>query len=211
MKSILQTLASALPSDSTFDDLRRVLADLLGAEEISFFDADNRRISRDQPISEIIGSCEVEVRATFPIAESAHVEDEEASEPEYGNAADDFAGNLAPRATGPTNAAIEERVIREIYSRERNRKFVWAGYVVKTILPTLGVEQHAAQAILDRMVKDEILRLEKKHNPRNPEFPTTSVQLNHDHRTVRRIVSDNQSRYFQPTQSREDSFNSSDY
>jgi hypothetical protein len=214
MKSILHTLSSALPRDATIDDLKRVLADLFGADDVSVFDSyEKRQVRRDEILSDVMRTCDLEIRATFQSSQPAHQE-VESSEPEYGNAADDFDDVMAPRATiggGGGGDRVEERVIREIYSRERNRKFVWAGYVVKTILPTLGVEQHAAQSILDKMVKDEVLLLVKKPNPRNPDFPTTSVQLNHDNRTVRRIVNDAQSRNYQPAPTREDSYNSSDY
>lgn len=81
-----------------------------------------------------------------------------------------------------------ERVVRMLDAERRRRDFTGAGFVVKQLLPAIGVEGRSAQFMFDRMVGDGILMLGSRANPNNPEFPTTTVDLNPNHPLVIRIL-----------------------
>jgi hypothetical protein len=85
------------------------------------------------------------------------------------------------RPVAPTSGTSADstvaRLIRALDQQERTREFVWAGYVVKSILPALGIsDETECQGMLDRLVANGIVAMSKRPNPKNPAFPTTTIQ-----------------------------------
>jgi hypothetical protein len=97
---------------------------------------------------------------------------------------------LPERSGDPTAADhgtpyLTSRFVRELHSIEANRDFTWAGYVIKDLLPRLGVGEREAQRLFDLWVHEGLLLLEKLPNPKNPDRPSTNVRLNRDRPTVK--------------------------
>lgn len=92
-----------------------------------------------------------------------------------------------PRKVDP----LLERLIGALDTQQRQRGFIWAGYVVKTLLPSMGVDAHEAQVLLERLVQEEIVEIERIPNPNNQNFKTSSVTLRHDNDIVRAVLGQN--------------------
>jgi len=92
-----------------------------------------------------------------------------------------------------STSPVRERLIRELNRQERSRKFVWAGFVVRDLLPGFGLNARESQVLFDHMVDEGVIATRKRPNPNNPDFPTTSVELNHEHPEVKRLLSNGQS------------------
>jgi hypothetical protein len=77
-----------------------------------------------------------------------------------------------------------EEFIREFARLEQHHEFMWAGYVVRELMPRIGFPAGEAKLVLDRLCSEGILRISKVPNPRNPSFPATGVELNYEHPRV---------------------------
>lgn len=90
------------------------------------------------------------------------------------------------------SAALPEysnpRLIREFDRRERERGPIYAGFIVKDLLPRMGFDPTEAKRILRAMEAHDIVRTERKRNPKNPERDTTFVTLNREHPQVVRVL-----------------------
>ena len=80
------------------------------------------------------------------------------------------------------------RFIRELDRLERVRRFVWIGYLAKERLPEIGFHSKEVNEVLDRSVDEGIITLGKVPNPKNPDYPATAVQLNHEHPIVLQLL-----------------------
>ena len=67
---------------------------------------------------------------------------------------------------------------------------MWAGYVVRELLPRLGFPAEEAKSILDKLKTEKLVIIGKVANPRNPDFPATGVRLNHEHPRVQALLAD---------------------
>ena len=65
---------------------------------------------------------------------------------------------------------------------------MWAGYIVRELLPRVGFAPEEAKLVLDRLRTEELVTISKVSNPKNPEFPATGVQLNHEHPRVKALL-----------------------
>lgn len=88
---------------------------------------------------------------------------------------------------------MDENQKRELFIREFNRlqsrnDFMWAGYVVRELLPRIGYALEDTKNVLNNLRTDRIVNVKKVANPRNPDFPATGVQLNLDHPHVRTVL-----------------------
>lgn len=102
--------------------------------------------------------------------------------------------DLPPEYLQPRPRSIDpliERAIAAIDLQERRRDFIWAGFIVKDMLPGMGIETREAQLLFDQMVDTGMLLLEKRANPNNPDFPSTCVKLNRDDKVVRAVLGRN--------------------
>ncbi len=64
----------------------------------------------------------------------------------------------------------------------------WAGFVLDTLLPRLGVDRREAGNHLDVLKNRGIVRTEQVKNPKSPERMTTLVHLNREHPEVRQSL-----------------------
>ncbi len=79
-------------------------------------------------------------------------------------------------------------LIREFDRREQERGPIFAGFIVKDLLPRMGFDPTEAKRILRAMEAHDIVRTERKRNPKNPERDTTFVTLNREHPQVVRVL-----------------------
>jgi len=198
-KSFLETLASAY-SDTTVEQAKSVFRDLLGTDDIELVYPDSprgpRRVACNAMLGNVVRRKRVELRATFA-----------ATDPVDGSEIDPVElDRVQKKVSAPTEHTIPElrsvvstgdvdpvveRVIRELRTQERRRDFIWAGFVVKDLLPSLGLDERESQVLFDNMRNEGMISLTKKPSPKNPDFSATSVQLNNDHPAVRRVLGGN--------------------
>lgn len=178
----------------TVGEVEQILEGQLGAVRVSLHDPESpnpsgeaRKLRRDKPIRK--ATCKpVELRALFQPEDEVVREEEAEGGPEAEDTEPDEAeGSRAVGADGGVDARLV-RFVREVDRLERARKFVWIGYVVKERLPELGFGQAEAQEVLDRAQREGMVSLQKIPNPKNPDFPTTTIVLNRDHPVVRKVL-----------------------
>ncbi len=176
---------------------KKLLQDTWNAREIEFLSADGQGIHGRTLLSNALHST-LRLRAVFELkcepeeglsgqceSEKHQTHETKNGEPDHSSVqvtAQDHSQNTDP---------VLERVISTLDAQERRRDFVWAGFVVKDLLPGLGLESHEAQRWFDRLVDDQIFVLDKRPNPNNPDFPSTAVRLNRDNDAVKRVLNKN--------------------
>lgn len=64
----------------------------------------------------------------------------------------------------------------------------WAGFVLDTLLPRLGIERRETGKHLDLLKNRGIVRTEQVKNPKSPDRMTTIIHLNQDHPEVRQSL-----------------------
>ncbi|MGD2110783.1 MAG: hypothetical protein PVI86_15500 [Phycisphaerae bacterium] len=175
-------------SKVTVASAEKQLQDIWTAEKIDFLDPEGNPIHGATHLLRALGR-PFKLRAVFELA--------------CGESENDAAGGSRKTAPddplpvtdpGPHTQAVDpllERVISALDTQERRRDFVWAGFVVKDLLPGLGLESHEAQRWFDTLVDDEIFVLDQRPNPNNPDFPSTNVRLNRDNDVVKRVLDRN--------------------
>jgi len=99
-------------------------------------------------------------------------------------AASRFQPGDAPPAPEPSAEARCDQFIREFARLEQRHEFMWAGYIVRELLPRVGFPDAEAKVVLDRLRMDGILHMTKVPNPKNPHFPATGAKLNRQHPRV---------------------------
>lgn len=88
---------------------------------------------------------------------------------------------------------LDESQKRDYFIREFNRlqsrnDFMWAGYVVRELLPRIGYSLEDTKSVLNNLRAEQIVNVKKVANPRNPDFPATGVQLNLENPHVRTVL-----------------------
>jgi hypothetical protein len=89
----------------------------------------------------------------------------------------------------------EERIpwfIREFDRLEQTHDFMWAGYIVKEMLPSIGIQTAEAREFLDELQSQGIVTVKKIPNPRNPEHPASAVHLEREHETVSQVLEEHE-------------------
>ncbi len=100
-----------------------------------------------------------------------------------------FTAGDAPRTAEEDSPGTRfAQFVRDFDRLERKRGFMWAGYIVRELLPRLGFPPTEAKVVLDRLRSDGILTVSKVENPRNPDFPATAVHLNREHPQVQEAL-----------------------
>lgn len=87
--------------------------------------------------------------------------------------------------------AEEERVpwfVREFDRLEQTHDFMWAGYIVKEMLPSIGIQTAEAREFLDELQAQGIVTVKKIPNPRNPDHPASAVHLEREHELVQKTL-----------------------
>lgn len=190
---------------SPLSEIQQILAEVLEAEEVRFQDARGRDIWEGTTLEDLLSApFHVALRvAPAPSANGVHAADVGVN----GNVVAAQADTLAPRRPAPAAGvdapphagssadgweARYESFCREFDRLERRHGFMWAGYIVKELLPRLGFEAESAKAVLDQLQAEGLVKVSKVPNPKNPLFPATGVQLNHDHPRVRAALCENE-------------------
>lgn len=88
----------------------------------------------------------------------------------------------------PTGEAPLLAFVREFARLQTRNEFMWAGYVVRELLPRVGYPPHDTKSVLNDLREQKIVNVKRVHNPRNPDFPATAVQLNLEHPRVAEIL-----------------------
>lgn len=87
--------------------------------------------------------------------------------------------------------SAEERVpwfVREFARLEQTHDFMWAGYIVKEMLPSIGIQTAEAREFLDELQAQGIVTVRKIPNPRNPDHPASAVHLEREHEVVQQTL-----------------------
>lgn len=82
-----------------------------------------------------------------------------------------------------------EKLIRELDERIRQGRFLWAGFLVKELLPQLGFASTETHAVVQSMEREGLISLTKVPHPEIEGRTVTRVDLNRDHCWVRSVLS----------------------
>ncbi|MCG3126968.1 MAG: hypothetical protein CHACPFDD_01823 [Phycisphaerae bacterium] len=104
----------------------------------------------------------------------------------------------APPSAEPVAEALIANFVRSFARLENVNDFMWIGYVLKTLLPEMGLSGTEAREFFARLEADGIVTTAKRPNPAKPDFPATTVQLNRNHPTVKQTLQNGKPRTFQP-------------
>nr|QDY92636.1 hypothetical protein fos2004AM_00005 [uncultured Planctomycetota bacterium] len=185
LEALLRRLAET-HGDAPLREIQRTLASVLEAHSVRFQTPQgsdlppNTALSsiRDQPIvvsidihSQVLGTT-LSQAAVAPSDDHAQLTPESRFQP-------------GEAATDSSTTPFHEAFIREFARLEQRHEFMWAGYVVRELLPRMGFPLNETKLILDRLCSEGILAISKVPNPKNPNFPATGVQLNREHPRVR--------------------------
>lgn len=171
-----------------------LLCDAFGALEVKLQDANGGNLHGDTCLRNAIRDARsVMIRLPWPpIGDSPDgVADQSDDALRADGSAD--AGNAKappPQAMGGTETedGIEARFIIEFDRLERQNRFMWAGFVVKELLPQLGLGPTETKPFLRRLEADGLVITTREPNPKNPDFPTTRVSLYRDHPRVQAVL-----------------------
>jgi hypothetical protein len=188
-KALLQETLSGLArthAHEPLSEIQRILRGVLGLEEVHFQGADGRELRPDAMLQQALEQCAaVSVRLqlrTVAVAASAGNGSALPAESRFreGSATADV-----------SRLSLDERTdlfLREFLRLEGRHDFMWAGYIVRELLPRLGFAPDEAKLVLDHLRAEKLVTISKVPNPKNPEFPATGVHLNHDHPRVQALL-----------------------
>lgn len=192
-KDQLQSLLGGLirtHGKSPLSEIRRILRGVLQVEGVTFHDQDGRELPGDTPLHKALDKpCELSVRlpcAPISLADA----DDAAAAAQYGPPRESrFREDvLATPAVDPATDPRYTQFLHEFLRLEQHHDFMWAGYIVRELLPRIGFAAEEAKAVLDRLRVEEVIIITKVPNPKNPDFPATGVKLNRDHPRVKALL-----------------------
>ncbi len=96
-----------------------------------------------------------------------------------------------PPPADVSKLSMDERTdlfLREFIRLEDRHDFMWAGYIVRELLPRLGFAPDEAKVVLDHLRAEKLVTISKVPNPKNPDFPATGVHLNREHPRVKGLL-----------------------
>lgn len=185
----LQRLARSHAA-SQLAEVERIVCAACDADEVRFCDLRGRGLPAQTTLTELLaGPFEVAIRLQqrAPVDLTAG-----------GNGAPHGDGATRFRPVGVTAEAgpppmdpRHHRLFEEFVRLEQRNGFMWAGYIVRELLPRLGFAPEEAKHILDRYRSEGVFLVTKVPNPKNPEFPATGVRLNRDHPLVLSLLAEN--------------------
>ena len=173
-------------ASASLDEVQRWLGGILEAQSVTFLGPDHTPLPRDTPLAELLAQpflVDLRVDCATTRSENSGYPSPTAEGDDAGESR--FHVGAAPEAADEDSAASRfAHFVRDFDRLERKRGFMWAGYIVRELLPRLGYPLAEAKVVLDRLRADGILTVAKVENPRNPEFPATAVHLNREHPQV---------------------------
>lgn len=183
LDGVLRRLAES-HGDRTLPEVERALMSILDAHSVRFHRADGTRIPRGTLLSEILqNGYMVEIRVTGQVGAA-----------DSSTMSETVPSRFLPGELPPSDASPDARCdafIREFARLEQRHEFMWAGYIVRELLPRFGFPADETKVVLDRLCADGVLAMSKVPNPRNPNFPATGVRLNHEHERVKNLLDGN--------------------
>lgn len=186
LAAMLRRLA-ATHAQTPIRELERLLASILDAQSVSFRAPDGTPLRDDTTLTGLRDRqfvVQISVLGTAPSASPAP--DAAVDRPTAADVASRFRSGEAPTVRTPSDRY--EEFIRHFARLEERHDFMWAGYVVRELLPRIGFLADEAKLILDRLCSQGILTIRKVPNPKNPSFPATGVALNREHPQVKAIL-----------------------
>ncbi len=190
LRDVLERLAVS-HGHASLSEIGAILCGVLDAQEVAFSGDDGRALDASLLLTSVIGQpLVVTIRVACRAGRTTVATHDRvvlAGAPGTSAPAGTPSGGppmFVPDGAGGWSAPQQAAFIQEFDRLERRRGFMWAGYVVKEMLPRLGYGVDQAKRALDELLAQQILKIEKVANPRNPEFPATSVRLNRDNPLV---------------------------
>jgi hypothetical protein len=167
-------------------EVQRILRGILHLEDISFQDHAGRELRAETPLQQAIEQIAQAV-VRLPVRPAAGAaKTNSAPRPVESR----FRRGPGPAANSVDSEQRYDAFVREFLRLQEKHEFMWAGYVVRELLPRLGFAPEEAKLVLDHLRAENIVTITKVPNSRNPEFPATSVQLNPDHPRVKAILAE---------------------
>ncbi len=163
-------------------EIEQITANAFDAAEVSFLDENGAPLGDGTTLDQLLTQtfrvhCQV---CAAPEDQSEGLESGDQSR----GASSRFRSGPAPEHPSTELDDRCDEFIREFDRQEQRHGFMWAGYIVREMLPRMGYHVDDAKVILDRLCSAGILAMCKVPNPKNPDFPATGVSLNRDHERV---------------------------
>jgi len=186
-------------------EVERIVSGILDLEGITFLGRAGRRIPGDTPLRdawEDLRECNVRLQVAHVPARAGPAETTAAT----ASTAPTSRFREGPSVLESQDITADPRFdefLREFARLEEHHQFMWAGYVVRELLPRLGFPAEEAKLVLDRLRSENLVTVSKVPNPKNPDFPATGVHLNREHPRMKvlleRIAAERQPPPEQPT------------
>lgn len=177
--------------NNSIADVERILCETFDGFEVRFVDHDDRPIDPDLELRELL-QMNFRTAVTVEFApgreRSPDADSRRRREPQR---ADRGTERPASRFQPELNIPEDQRVawfIRELHRLFQTHDFMWAGYIVKELLPRIGMSTQEARQFLDEVNADGIVSVSKVPNPRNPDHPASGVALNLEHELVQEAL-----------------------
>jgi hypothetical protein len=187
--SVLGGLAHTHAS-APLSEIQRILRGVLGVEDVSFYDKLGCELSGETTLQRALEqSCQVSVRLQCTRPADGTLANETQSVHTGGATESRF--REGPGAAETKDLWSDERYdrfLREFLRLQQRHEFMWAGYIVRELLPRLGFAPEEAKIVLDRLRAENLVTISKVSNPKNPDFPATGVQLNRDHPHIKLLL-----------------------
>lgn len=188
-KALLQETLSGLTrthAHEPLSEIQRILRGVLGLDEIHFQGPDGHELPPDATFQQALEQyAAVVVRLQLkpaPALAAAPAATAPAAESRFREG--------APPAD-VSKLSMDERTdlfLREFMRLENRHDFMWAGYIVREMLPRLGFAPEEAKLVLDHLRAEKLVTISKVPNPKNPDFPATGVHLNREHPRVQALL-----------------------
>lgn len=187
IRNLLHRLARHF-SQYNIDEIAKIVAATADARDVRFLDEHASELPAHTTLADLLDQpYEITLRFTQSPGNGRHRH--------YHDSGAQQAGSRfhATDPTVPADATDEERIeffIREFDRLQNRNEFMWAGYVVRELLPRLGFPPEETKSVLNQLREDEIVIVQKVENPRNPDYPATGVRLNYENETVLEVLGD---------------------
>jgi hypothetical protein len=180
-KAHLQNILTGLNrthGNEPLPEIELILRGILQIEQVGFYDRNGREFHPETTLRQVLEEgWQVTVRISG----------------EPGTPPDESRFREGAPAPGSRDLSTEDRYdlfLREFVRLEGRHRFMWAGYIVRELLPRLGFPPDEAKVVLDRLRAENLVSMTKVPNPRNPDFPATGVQLNREHPRIRALLAE---------------------
>ena len=192
-KSQLHGLLAGLArthGNSPLSEIQRILDGVLHVEGVTFHGQDGQELPAETPLRAALEeACELRARLECAAAVPADAGGMALTDQQDGLRESRFRESTPTAEAGdPATDTRFTRFLLEFLRLEQHHDFMWAGYIVRELLPRIGFAAEEAKGVLDLLRAENLVTITKVPNPKNPDFPATGVRLNHDHPRVRALL-----------------------